>query len=636
MRDRPETNKEASLLSMGLLRSVKTTDWEMLLKEKEKIKLNGISQFARMYRKYRHTTTGSYWGDEMEFMICTKRDRYYLVLCNEYLFTQNIFSNQALSIEYARYMLEIMPEAPFEMTLESLLNFERSLENRRTQLWTQLDQAVFGSFPLFMSSFPNLKDCYLSVNATDGDYGVDDAAGKRLQDDATMSLTYNITQSTVFPDNAISRHCRFISFTKNVIKRRGKPVEGYVRIMKDINTQDTGNKEKDAILIDSMGQGMGCCSLQVTIQYQDLDQARLQYDTLGVLAPLMLRMSRSTAVANGYLLNTETRWNIVGFSVDCRTSSERMCEYEKSGYEMDCKEECSRHIRKSRFSSIDMFIAQNKMNRSEYNDVYVPNIANFVETLVSHGVDFLMSKHIGSMFVRDPLLTYEPPAQNSDRQTHDYTDDFENIQTTNWRSVRLKVPSGSENRYNGWKVEFRTMEIQPTSFENAAFVIFVILLSRASIHYGFNLYIPMSLVEHNFVQASRLNRTPDDFHSDLQPDSVLFYYRTNIYDSGPPQISKGTLNDIFNGNESYEGLLSVVWRYVDEVFMTKGLDRYLDFIAQKCSGKYIAVSEYVRKFIMNHSMYKRDSVVHREIIDDLISHIKDIEEKNDPSYLAAS
>lgn len=621
---------------MGLLRSVKTLDWENLLKETEAIKLNGISQFACMYRKHKHTITDNYWGDEMEFMICTRRDRYCLVLCNEYVSAQSMSSGVVPSIEYARYMLETMPEAPLDMSLDSFLGFEKSLESRRTQLCALLDQTVSSSFPLFMSSFPNLKECYLSVKAAEKDGSEDSTVKKRLQDDTTLSLTYNITQSTVFPDNAISKHCRFISFTENIIKRRGRPIEGYVRIMKDINTRDTGNKERDAILIDSMGQGMGCCSLQVTIQYRDLDQARLQYDAFGVLAPLMLRMSRSTSAANGYLLNTETRWNIAEFSVDCRTNSERMCDYEKSGYEMNVQEANSNHIRKSRFSSIDMFISQSEVNRREYNDVYVPNIANFVETLASHGVDSLMSNHIGSIFVRDPLLTYEPPTPSSLSQTEDYTDDFENIQSTNWRSVRFKVPSGSEKCYDGWKVEFRTMEIQPTSFENAAFVIFVVLLSKASIHYGLNLYIPMSLVEHNFAQASRLNRKPDDFYTSLQPDSVLFYYRSNIYDRGPPEISEGTLNDIFNGKGSYGGLLSAVRRYVDEVFMTRELDRYLNFIAGKCSGQYISVSEYVRRFIMNHNMYKKDSVVHSEIIDDLISHIKDIEEKNDPSYLAAS
>ena len=36
------------------------------------------------------------------------------------------------------------------------------------------------------------------------------------------------------------------------------------------------------------------------------------------------------------------------------------------------------------------------------------------------------------------------------------------------------------------------MEVQPTDFENAAFAVFIVLLSRAILHYGLNLYLPIS------------------------------------------------------------------------------------------------------------------------------------------------
>ena len=38
------------------------------------------------------------------------------------------------------------------------------------------------------------------------------------------------------------------------------------------------------------------------------------------------------------------------------------------------------------------------------------------------------------------------------------------------------------------------MEVQPTDFENAAFAVFVVLLSRAILNYNMNLYIPISKV----------------------------------------------------------------------------------------------------------------------------------------------
>jgi glutamate--cysteine ligase catalytic subunit len=47
----------------------------------------------------------------------------------------------------------------------------------------------------------------------------------------------------------------------------------------------------------------------------------------------------------------------------------------------------------------------------------------------------------------------------------------------------------------GWRVEFRPMEVQLTDFENAAYVIFVVLLTRAILSFHLNLYIPISKVK---------------------------------------------------------------------------------------------------------------------------------------------
>jgi glutamate--cysteine ligase catalytic subunit len=46
----------------------------------------------------------------------------------------------------------------------------------------------------------------------------------------------------------------------------------------------------------------------------------------------------------------------------------------------------------------------------------------------------------------------------------------------------------------GWRVEFRTMEMQPTDFQNAAFVVFIVLLTRTILSFNLNFYIPISKV----------------------------------------------------------------------------------------------------------------------------------------------
>lgn len=68
----------------------------------------------------------------------------------------------------------------------------------------------------------------------------------------------------------------------------------------------------------------------------------------------------------------------------------------------------------------------------------------------------------------------------------------QNIQSTNWQSMRFKPPP--PNSSIGWRVEFRPLEVQLTDFENAAFVVFVVLLTRAILSFKLNLYIPITKV----------------------------------------------------------------------------------------------------------------------------------------------
>ena len=63
---------------------------------------------------------------------------------------------------------------------------------------------------------------------------------------------------------------------------------------------------------------------------------------------------------------------------------------------------------------------------------------------------------------------------------------------TNWNSVRLKIPIDDTI---GWRVEFRTMEVQLMPDENAAYSLFIHLFTRAlHLNKNLNLYIPISKV----------------------------------------------------------------------------------------------------------------------------------------------
>lgn len=57
---------------------------------------------------------------------------------------------------------------------------------------------------------------------------------------------------------------------------------------------------------------------------------------------------------------------------------------------------------------------------------------------------------------------------------------FETIQSSNWMNMRFKPPPPDSNEI-GWRVEFRSTEVQLTDFENAAYCCFVVLLTRFNI-----------------------------------------------------------------------------------------------------------------------------------------------------------
>lgn len=81
-------------------------------------------------------------------------------------------------------------------------------------------------------------------------------------------------------------------------------------------------------------------------------------------------------------------------------------------------------------------------------------------------------------------------------------DHFENIQSTNWQTMRFKPPPVDSPI--GWRVEFRSMEVQLTDFENAAFSVFIVLLTRAILSFNLNFYMPISKVRAVIAIVRRL------------------------------------------------------------------------------------------------------------------------------------
>ncbi|EOB13169.1 Glutamate-cysteine ligase, partial [Nosema bombycis CQ1] len=327
-----------------------------------------------------------------------------------YCGSENVIGKTPFSfVEYARYMVETSTLIPFNEN--SIDTVEENILMRINEIHKSLPENVD---LIMIPCFFNLKF-------------------KNFYD--TVPLVDDVTYSLNFPFNGITRHKRFVSFTENIRNRRGRKIEGYVEIMRDKKT-----KEK-SILIDSMGQGMGCCGLQITIQGKTIKDTKYLYDMMGVFAPLGLRLSRGTPLASGRLLKSETRWEMLEMSVDCRKDHERDKDDgegsskvegenkdegkdEDNGKDVNSSKKIKNtlpssppsnlYIPKSRFSPIDYFISDHQNFNLDYNDIYAPLNKKAYSKLRKEKVDKKISKHVSSLFVRDPMVSYSDVNEGED------------------------------------------------------------------------------------------------------------------------------------------------------------------------------------------------------------------------------
>jgi glutamate--cysteine ligase catalytic subunit len=123
--------------------------------------------------------------------------------------------------------------------------------------------------------------------------------------------------------------------------------------------------------------------------------------------------------------------------------------------------------------------------------------------------------------------------------------------------MRFKPPP--PNSSIGWRVEFRSMEVQLSDFENAAYSVFIVLLTRVILSFGLNFYIPISKVDTNMQTAQKR-------------DAVLnekFYFRKNVFTSRTPNGQPGTPAneededeyELMTMNEIVNGKVNIIYAY---------------------------------------------------------------------------
>ncbi|KAF5370723.1 hypothetical protein D9758_001829 [Tetrapyrgos nigripes] len=649
---------------MGLLYLGTPLAWDEAKKYADHVRAHGITQFLHIWDRVKDKNGDELlWGDEVEYMVVSfdneeKNAKLSLrqteILAKLSAIVDDISSDSDNSIavptfhpEYGRYMLESTPGSPYTGSISDLLSVEKNMRYRRNLARKHLKP---NEIPLTFTSFPRLG-----------------APGQFTEPyhDPTDAVS---SHSLFLPEEITNPHARFPTLTANIRRRRGSKVAINLPVFFDEKTlrpfidptipwdrniypedpeAKNGAALPDHIYLDAMGFGMGCCCLQLTFQACNVDDARRLYDGLIPIGPILLALTAASPVWRGYLADVDCRWNVIAGSVDDRTEEERGLKPLQNDRYV---------IPKSRYDSVDLYLSEDWMNRPEYNDNPLPIDTKIYDRLREHGLDDLLSKHIAHLFIRDPLVVFSETIDQDDTSSSDH---FENIQSTNWQTLRFKPPPPKSEI--GWRVEFRSMEVQMTDFENAAFSVFVVLLSRAILSFNLNFYIPISKVDVNMARAQERDASR----------SRKFYFRKDVFTGSSP-ISSGssspidgaprpkdkklrncfppppaplnghkkgpvedeyeemTMDEIMNGKgDHFPGLLGLVSAYVDtldveEEALSK-IRAYLDLVKRRSNGSLLTAATWIRNFVRSHPAYGKDSVVSQEINYDLLVAVDEIE-----------
>ncbi|XP_032514571.1 glutamate--cysteine ligase catalytic subunit [Danaus plexippus] len=585
------------IVNMGLLTEGSPLSWEETKALAEHVRRHGVEQFINLYSKLRDRTGDVLkWGDEVEYIIVKFDDvnqRATVSLRAEEVLPklqekelkdpQNVKS--LWRPEYGAYMIEGTPGKPYGGLLAHFNIVEANMRYRRAEASALLKD---GEVIMSITNFPRLG----SPNFTSPPY--------KPTPDRGVSLSYFFPDQATFPG-----HPRYKTLAENIRKRRGNRMAINIPVFRDVNTKipiDDYHKilpdlaKPDSVYLDAMGLGMGCCCLQVTFQACCITEARTLYDQLAPLCPIMLALSAASPVYRGYLTDVDCRWNVVSASVDCRTREELGLEPLKND---------KFRIHKSRYDSIDSYLSP---EHEKYNDIEVVHDPAVYRRLREGGIDHPLAIHVAHLFIRDTVSLFSEKVHQDDEND---TDHFENIQSTNWQTMRFKPPP--PNSPIGWRVEFRPCDAQLTDFENAAYVCFVVLLTRVILTYNLKFVMPISKVDENMQRAQRRGACA----------SQRFWWRRDVRSQDADTYLEMTVHEIINGKEGvFPGLIPLIESYLSGMDVDAdthcSVQQYLKLIQRRASGEILTMASWMREFIDKHPQYKKDSIVTEKINYDLL------------------
>ncbi|KAJ1566792.1 hypothetical protein HK405_008395 [Cladochytrium tenue] len=655
---------------MGLLSVGTPYVWEDAKKHADHVRKHGILQFIHIFNCVKDRRRDRlYWGDEVEYIVVHldhEHKRATLALdAHDTLHKLEELELSAINVgesfpsswkpEYGRYMLEGTPGQPYGSTLGDLLLVEDNMRARR-----RLAQSLLppGEHVVTLTNFPML--------------GVPGFATP----DTPPTPNQGSSKSIFITDEAINPHPRFRTLTANIRRRRGDKVVINIPIFKDENTpspfleplppslldpsvdiaavvEETNSLSPDPVQVppvpldpsklptlpdlisdalpdhiymDCMCFGMGCSCLQVTLQ---------------AWSPIF----------RGYLADVDCRWQVIAASVDDRTKEERSIQplsssrfaIPKSRYESISTylSPGPRHLGCNSAADDDEDFVAGDLWKDKYNDIPLVHDETIKEKLVQNDIDELLARHYAHLFIRDPLVIFSELLCSDDSASSDH---FENIQSTNWQTMRFKPPPPQSSI--GWRVEFRSMEIQLNDYDNAAFATFVILLARTILKFNLNFYMPLSKVDQNMQTAQLRNAVLDR----------RFYFRRHVLTrempptpngsthdgptatangvaDDPDELGQFTLDELINGGGpgGFPGLVPLVRSYLASAGVAPAalarLSGYLDVLAGRASGQLPTPAALLRRFVRAHRDYRGDSVVPQSTAYDLLRAVRALEDR---------